>query len=57
LTVFDINGREVAVLINESQKKGSYEITFNASKLSTGAYFYKLVANEFSDVKRMLLVK
>jgi uncharacterized delta-60 repeat protein len=57
LSVYDINGREVAVLVNESQQKGSYEITFDASKLSTGVYFYKLVSNEFSDVKRMMLVK
>jgi hypothetical protein len=57
LTVFDINGKEVANLVNQNQEKGIHEINFDAGRLSSGVYFYKLVTNEYSDVKRMTLVK
>jgi uncharacterized delta-60 repeat protein len=57
LSVYDITGKEVVVLVDEAQQKGTYEILFNASALSSGVYFYKLVTNEFSDVRRMSLVK
>jgi hypothetical protein len=55
--VFDINGKEVANLVNQNQEKGIHEINFDAGRLSSGVYFYKLVTNEYSDVKRMTLVK
>ncbi len=57
LKVYDISGREVAELVNKNMQAGSYEITFDAGKLSSGVYFYKLVTNEFSDTKKMMLVK
>ncbi len=57
LVVFDITGRQVAELVNEQLSAGSYNFDFNASGLSSGAYFYKLVTNEFTDVKKMILVK
>lgn len=57
LRVFDILGREVTTLVNSYQKEGRYEVEFNASKLSSGVYIYRLEANNFVDSKKMLLVK
>ncbi len=57
LVVFDILGREVKTLVNEFKSSGSYEVNFDASTLSSGVYFYRLEAGEFTDTKRMLLVK
>jgi hypothetical protein len=57
LTVFDVLGRDVAVLVNEFKTAGSYTIGFNASELSSGVYFYRIEAGDFKDVKKMTLVK
>lgn len=59
LKVYDILGREVATLVNEYQKPGTYSIEFRAHsyKLSSGVYFYKLQAGNNIQIKRMLLLK
>jgi len=57
LKVYDIIGREVAVLVNEVKEPGTYEVTFNAKELSSGIYFYKMIAGNFSSVKKMNLLK
>ena len=57
LVVYDVLGKEVATLVNDEQTKGNYQVTFNASKLTSGVYFYKITSGDFSDVKKMLLVK
>jgi len=57
LTVYDLLGKEVATLLNEKKDAGSYEIEFNANNLSSGVYFYKLETNQFTDIKRMTLIK
>ncbi len=57
LRVFDILGKEKAVLVNEVKPAGSYSVTFDASNLPSGVYFYKLDAGAYSDVKKMILVK
>ncbi|MBS1492628.1 MAG: T9SS type A sorting domain-containing protein [Bacteroidetes bacterium] len=57
LKIFDISGREVKQLVNEVQQAGYYAVDFNASSLSSGTYFYKLTSANFSDVKKMILVK
>jgi hypothetical protein len=57
LRVFDIIGREVATLVNETKEAGSYEVTFNASKLASGMYFYRLQAGNFSAIKKLVLIK
>ncbi len=58
LSVFDMLGREVETLVNEVQRAGEYEITFDGSSLSSGTYFYKVQAGtEFSDVKKMILLR
>ena len=62
LKVYDILGREVAVLVNEIKQPGQYEAVFNAlsnssSQLVSGVYLYKLTSGSFSVAKKMLLVK
>ena len=57
LTVFDASGRETESLVNEQLSAGTYNYELDASHLSSGLYFYKLVTNEFTDVKKMILVK
>ncbi len=57
LKVFDLLGREVAVLVNETMAPGSYMAAFDASRLSSGIYFYRLDAGSFSDVKRLTVMK
>ncbi|MCX6159753.1 MAG: C25 family cysteine peptidase [Ignavibacteriae bacterium] len=57
MKVFDILGREVAVLVNDNLKPGYYSVDFDGSNFASGVYFYKLEAGVFSDVKRFILVK
>lgn len=57
LMVYDILGREVARVVNETLPAGRYARTFNASGLASGIYIYRLTAGEYSDTKRMLLLK
>jgi hypothetical protein len=57
LVVYDVLGKEAAVLVNERMNAGSYSAEFNGSALSSGVYFYKLSVGEFSQVRKMVLVK
>ncbi|HEY3249588.1 MAG TPA: T9SS type A sorting domain-containing protein [Ignavibacteria bacterium] len=58
LRIYDILGREVAVLVNEPLTPGVYEKLFDGSSLASGVYFYKLtVGDKFSNVKKMVLLK
>lgn len=57
LTLFDISGREVATIVNEVQQAGYYSYTFNGANLSSGIYFYKIQTEQFSETKRMMLIK
>ncbi|MGH2574562.1 MAG: T9SS type A sorting domain-containing protein, partial [Ignavibacteria bacterium] len=57
LKVFDVLGREVAVLVNDRLKPGSYEIDWNASGYPSGVYLYKLSAGEYTETKKMILIK
>ena len=57
LKVFDLLGKEVASLVNEALKPGTYEVTFNGSNLSNGVYFYKLSAGNYIETKKMLMIK
>lgn len=57
LTVYNITGRETAVLVNNKLEAGSYKVDFNASGLPSGVYFYRLNAGKFSETKKMVLIK
>jgi len=57
LIVYDVLGREVAVLVNERKAPGEYEVQFDASNLSSGVNFYRLTAGEFVRSRMMLVLK
>ncbi|HEY6436972.1 MAG TPA: T9SS type A sorting domain-containing protein [Ignavibacteriaceae bacterium] len=57
LKIFNSLGVEVATLVNEQQYSGNYEVDFNASRLSSGVYFYSLSVNNFTQTRKMILEK
>ncbi len=57
LKVYDVLGKEVVSLLNDERAGGSYTFDFDASSLSTGVYFYKITAGDFSETKRMVVLK
>jgi len=57
LTVYDLLGREVKTLVNKNQTAGKHHVTFNASALATGIYVYKLTTTQFSETRKMLLLR
>ncbi|MCH6573579.1 MAG: T9SS type A sorting domain-containing protein [Bacteroidetes bacterium] len=57
LTVYNSLGAEVATLVNEVREAGSYEIQFNANNFSSGIYYYKIIAGNFVETKKMILLK
>ncbi|MBS1517881.1 MAG: T9SS type A sorting domain-containing protein [Bacteroidetes bacterium] len=61
LTIYDISGKEVAVLVNEVKTAGSYSVSFNGVNLSSGIYFYRISVNangkSFAETKKMNLIK
>jgi len=57
LAVYDMLGREVEVIINNKMDAGSYNATWNAMPYASGVYFYRLTADGFTDVKKMIVVK
>ncbi len=57
LKIYNILGKEVATLVNKNQSSGEYTLTFNASKLNSGVYFYTLKVGPFFSTKKMLLIK
>jgi photosystem II stability/assembly factor-like uncharacterized protein len=58
LTVYDITGKEVSVLVNEAQSAGTYEADWNASEYSSGIYFYSLIIEgRVADTKKLALLK
>ncbi len=57
LIIYDILGREIETLVNETQKPGSYEVTWDGSRYASGVYFYRLITDEFIETKKMVLLK
>ncbi|MCC7159579.1 MAG: T9SS type A sorting domain-containing protein, partial [Ignavibacteria bacterium] len=57
LVVYDMMGRVAAEPVNGNYSAGTYKVDFDASKLSSGTYFYKINTDEFTLVKKMTLVK
>lgn len=57
LRVYDVMGREIETLVNERQNAGNHSVQFNASKLSSGVYFYKLQAENYCALKKLMLLK
>ena len=57
LTVYDVLGREVQTLVNEEKQAGNYEVEFDGTGLPSGVYFYKIESGNFSDTKKIVLLK
>jgi hypothetical protein len=57
LKVYDMLGRELKTLVNQTQNQGRYEVKFNARDLASGVYIYRLQVNDFVTSKKMMLVK
>ena len=57
LKVYDVLGKEVTILVNQNQIAGSYEIEFDASQYPSGLYFYTININDYSQTRKMMLVK
>ncbi|MCI0449632.1 MAG: immune inhibitor A [Chlorobi bacterium] len=57
ITVFDVLGQEIALIVNQNLNAGSYNADFDGSNLPSGIYFYKIEAGEFTVTKKMILVK
>ncbi|HED37930.1 MAG TPA: T9SS type A sorting domain-containing protein, partial [Ignavibacteria bacterium] len=57
LKVYDILGNVVATLVNKEEPRGNYSINYDASKLTSGVYFYSLLSGNFSKTKKLVLLK
>ena len=57
LKVYDVLGRVVATLVNKEQQAGKYSVNFNGSNLASGIYYYRISAGDFSEVKKLMLLK
>ena len=57
LLVFDVLGREIATLVNDQLQSGTYETEWDASNYPSGVYFYKLIAADYSETRKMILIK
>jgi hypothetical protein len=57
LKVYDVLGNELAILVNEEESVGEYEIEFDGNGLSSGMYFYRLQAGQFVETKKMIMLK
>lgn len=57
LKIYDMLGREVASLVNKEQAVGNYKVEFNASNLTSGVYFYRLQSGEFTETKKLILLR
>jgi hypothetical protein len=57
LTVYDMLGREVSVLVNEKKEAGVHEVEFNGSALASGVYLYRLTTGAFTQTRKMIVVK
>lgn len=57
LSIYDLLGKELKTLINKPMEPGTYEVEFNGSGLPSGVYYYRLTAGEFSDIKKLMLLK
>jgi uncharacterized delta-60 repeat protein len=57
LTIYDILGREIAALVNEQLKPGIYEVEFDGTNYTSGIYYYRLTASDFSSTKKLVLLR
>lgn len=57
INIFNITGQNIKTLVNQNFSTGQHTIKFNGSELATGLYYYKITTKNFTDIKKMLLIK
>jgi hypothetical protein len=57
LIIYDLLGREVTTLVNEELRPGTYEADWDGSNYSSGVHFYKIIAGDYTETKKMVLMK
>ncbi|MBI5402882.1 MAG: T9SS type A sorting domain-containing protein [Ignavibacteriae bacterium] len=57
LKVYDVLGKEITTLVNEEMNAGSHDVTFDASNIPSGVYFYKITSDAYTETRKMLLIK
>ncbi len=57
LSIYDVLGNKITVLVNGKQQPGKYTLTFDASELNSGIYFYRLQVGNYAETKKMVLMK
>ncbi len=57
IRVYDVLGKEIAILVNEEKLSGSYEVEFDGKGLASGIYYYRITTDNFSQTKKMILLK
>jgi hypothetical protein len=57
LIVYDVTGKEVKTIVDQQMSPGNYETEFDGTSMASGLYFYKLIADKFTETKRMILIK
>ena len=57
ISVYDVLGNELKILVNENLKPGTYKVEWDASNYPSGIYFYRLTAGTFAETKKMVLIK
>jgi hypothetical protein len=57
IKIYDILGREIRTLVNKEMNAGYYDIVFDAAKLASGVYFYRIEAGKFTRIKKLMLLK
>ena len=57
LKVYDVLGREVTTLVNENKVVGKYSVEFSSNQLASGTYFYRLTSADFTEIRKMILLR
>ena len=57
LSIYNVLGQKVAILVNERQQAGNHQVEWEASGFASGVYYYRIHAGEFVDVKKMILIR
>jgi len=57
IKIYDVLGREIEVLVNEFKTAGRYSVTFDGNNLPSGIYYYKIESGNYTQVRKMILLK
>jgi hypothetical protein len=57
IVIYDVLGNEIKTVLNDDREPGKYSITVDASALSSGVYFYRMISGDFTETRKMVLIK